>query len=260
MYRGICGLVAVAAVALSSGSASAAFADLELIRVYYDRNGTEIATDLGNVKSILENAAQPGSVNLTGSFGSLTANSSTFVVYFALDRTTGVNDLWATGEVGVDSVILGGSTGLTSLKSGSSSMYALYNASATDGGTQYTGAAAATSSYKNKLSATQGFLGNAINSASRLNTEASLAGVIGSGTGSVTQALYFWDNALTTVAAEKIGVLAATITTHADGSTSFVEIPEDFPPVPNAPIPPAFLLMGSGILGMSFLRRKVKVT
>jgi len=237
-------MIAAALMTMSASSAFAAFADLELIRVYYDRTGSEFATDLGNVKTILDNAKQPGGVTLDGSFGTLTSG---YAVYFALDRTTGVSDLWATGKVGVDSVILGGSTGLTSLKSGSSSMYALYN---TQGGTEYTGAAAATSSYKNKLSATQGTLATSINNASRLNTEASLASVIGSGTGSAVQALYFWENALTTVAAEKIGVLAATITTNADGTSTIVAAP--------TPIPPAFLLMGSGLLGMVGLRRKSK--
>ena len=240
-------MIAAALMTMSASSAFAAFADLELIRVYYDRTGSEFATDLGNVKTILDNAKQPGGVTLDGSFGTLTSG---YAVYFALDRTTGVSDLWATGKVGVDSVIVGGATGLTSLKSGTSSMYALYNANATDGGTEYTGAAAATSSYKNKLSATQGTLATSINNASRLNTEASLAGVIGSGTGSAVQALYFWENALTTVAAEKIGVLAATITTNADGTSTIVAAP--------TPIPPAFLLMGSGLLGMVGLRRKSK--
>ena len=239
-------MIAAALMTMSASSAFAAFADLELIRVYYDRTGAEVATDLGNVKTILDNAKQPGGVTLDSTYGFGTLTSG-YAVYFALDRTTGVSDLWATGKVGVDSVILGGSTGLTSLKSGSSSMYALYN---TQGGTEYTGAAAATSSYKNKLSATQGTLATSINNASRLNTEASLASVIGSGTGSAVQALYFWENALTTVAAEKIGVLAATITTNADGTSTIVAAP--------TPIPPAFLLMGSGLLGMVGLRRKSK--
>jgi len=239
-------MIAAALMTMSASSAFAAFADLELIRVYYDRAGSEFATDLGNVKTILDNAKQPGGVTFDGSFGTL---STGYAVYFALDRN-GFSHLWATGKVGVDHVIVGDLIGINPLKSGISSMYILYNANATDGGTEYTGPAAATSSYKNKLSATQGWLANSINAASRLNTEASLAGVIGSETGSITQALYFWDNALTTAANEKIGVLAATITTNSTGTSTIVAAP--------TPIPPAFLLMGSGLLGMVGLRRKSK--
>ena len=193
-------MIAAALMTMSASSAFAAFADLELIRVYYDRTGSEFATDLGNVKTILDNAKQPGGVTLDGSFGTLTSG---YAVYFALDRTTGVSDLWATGKVGVDSVILGGATGLTSLKSGSSSMYALYN---TQGGTDYTGLASAASSYKTKLSSTQGQLGSTISVGSRLNTEADITALIGAGTGSLTQALYFWDKATSSLAADKIGV------------------------------------------------------
>ena len=240
--RKLAAISAAALMTLSASSAFAAFADLELIRVYYDRNGSEVATDLGKVKDLLA----AGTTTIGGSFTGLSANATTFAVYFALDRTAGINDLWATGKTTATSTIVGGSTGLTSLKSGSSSMYALYN---TQGGIDYVGSASATSSYKNKLSATQGWLANSINTASRLNTEASLSSVIGSADGTVTQSLYFWDNALTSVAAEKIGVEVAKITTNTDGSTTIVA---------PTPIPPAFLLMGSGLLGMVGLRRKSK--
>jgi len=252
MFGRVLILFVAAAIALSTAAcAFADFADLRLIRVYYDRNGTEVATDLGDVHTLVQTAQSGGSTTLGGAFTGLTANLTTFAVYFALDRSTGVNDLWATGKVGVTHTILGGSTGLTSLKSGSSSMYALYNANATDGGTEYTGAAAATSSYKNKISATQGFMGNAINTASRVNTEASLAGVIGSGTGSAVQALYFWDNALTTVAAGKTGVQVATITTNADGST-VISPPPAPATVPAAPTIGTATVTGDGKVSVTF--------
>ena len=45
-------LIAAALMTLSTSSAFAAFADSELIRVYYDRNGAEIATDLGKVTDL----------------------------------------------------------------------------------------------------------------------------------------------------------------------------------------------------------------
>lgn len=237
-------LVAAAMMSLTASSAFAAFADLELIRVYYDRAGSEVATDLGKVKDIL---AAP-STTFAGSFGGLTTG---YAVYFALDRTAGMSDLWATGSTTTPSTIVGTSVGLTSLKSGTTNLYSLYN---TQGGTNYTGPASAINSFKNKLSATQGMLANSIAAVSRLNTEASLVNLLSTGTGSVTQALYFWDNALTSVAADKIGQLAATIVTNADGSTV---ITSNTPAVAT-PIPAAFYLMGSGLLGLVGMRRRNK--
>jgi len=234
-------LVAAALMSLTASSAFAAFADLELIRVYYDRAGNEVATDLGKVKDIL---AAP-STTFAGSFGGL---STGYAVYFALDRTTGMNDLWATGSTTTASTIVGTSLGLTALKSGTTNMYSLYN---TQGGTNYTGSASLTSSYMSKLSATQGSLANAIAPISRPYTEASLASLISTGTGSVTQAFYFWDNALTTVAAQKLGVNVATIITNADGSTTVNSTVA-------TPIPAAFYLMGSGLLGLVGMRRRNK--
>ncbi|HCE67629.1 MAG TPA: hypothetical protein DER40_08970 [Geobacter sp.] len=213
-----------------SGNALAEFADLHLIRIYYDRAGDEIATDLGLVKDIL---ATPSST-FPGSFGSL---STGYSVYFALDRTTGMSDLWATGSTTTPSTIIGTSLGLTSLKSGTTYMYSWYNGFAI--GDTYTGAASAINSFKNKLSATQGNLANSIAAVSRLNTEASIAGLITNGSGSVTQTLYFWDNALTTVASEKIGVAVATITTNFDGTTTISnQVADSFPPAVTINTPP----------------------
>jgi FtsH-binding integral membrane protein len=82
------------------------------------------------------------------------------------------------------------------------------------------------------------------------SAETSLASLVGATSGSVTQNLYFWANAYAAVPADTIGVLAATITTSYNG-TSVVTAA--------TPIPPAFFLMGSGLLGMFGLRRKNKV-
>ena len=202
-------LITAVCLALSmAGSAFANFADSRLIRVYYDPKGIEIATDLGDVRTIV---ASGGS--FAGDFSSLATG---YAVYFALD--SGLKQLWASGKTSVTSTILGGATGITSLKSGTGSMYALYMDNNPEGLT-YTGPAGATSSYKNKLSATQGTLATSINNASRLNTEVSLGSLIGSAGGSVSQILYFWENATTAVAAEKIGVPVAVITTTYPGTT-----------------------------------------
>lgn len=218
---------------MTASSALAAFADLHLIRVYYDRTGGEIATDLGRVKDVTA-AGQSGIFN--GTFGSLTTG---YAAYFAFDLST--NELWASGKPGVPSVITGN---VTQLRSGFTYLMARYN---TQGGGVYSGP---TSYYQDKLSTPKGSLGNSISPISQRNTEASLAEMISTGSGSVTQSLYFWNNAATTVAAEKIGVAVATITTNANGSTII--------DTANTPIPPAIFLMGSGLLGMFGLRRKAK--
>jgi hypothetical protein len=101
------------------------------------------------------------------------------------------------------------------------------------------------------LSANQGAIGNAITIATRPGTEASLGSLVGATSGSVTQNLYFLDNAN---GANKVGVSVATISTNFDGSTTIVT-----PNTAATPIPPAFFLMGSGLLGMFGLRRKNKV-
>ena len=242
MYRKLVTLIVAAILALSTaGSACAAFADLELIRVYYDRNGSEYATDLGKVKDLLA----AGTTTIGGSFGSLTTG---YAVYFALDRATGMNDVWASGSVDTPSVITGGGLGMTSLKNGTVPMYSQFN---TQGGTDYTGLASETSSYKKKLSATQGQLASTIHLNSSPNTEASIASLIGAGTGSVTQVLYFWDNALTTVAADKIGVPVATITTHFDGKT-VISPPPPVTFVPDAPTGVAATAAGDGLAEVTF--------
>ena len=248
MKKKIITLIAGALMALSASSAFAAFGDMELIRVYYDRTGAEIATDLGKVSDVLAASKAAGGTTIAGSFGSInTGSTSAFAVYFALDRAT--NHLWASGSTTTSSVILGGSTGLTSAKSGTNSVYSLYNSVAV--GNTATTTAGATSSYKNKLSATQGNLGVAINGPTSKYTELSLANLANNN----TQTLYYWNNGLTTDAAAKIGAnatdtgFATSIITNADGSTTIVT---------PTPIPAAAWLLGSGLMGLVGVRRKIK--
>ncbi|MFA7061213.1 MAG: hypothetical protein WC156_10375 [Pedobacter sp.] len=241
-------LIAAAMMTLSASSAFAAFADLELIRVYYDRSGAEIATDLGNVKDLIapgQSTTKPGSFStIIKVDGVDTTFTATKVVYFALDRLN--SDLWATNSTTTAPLVIGGTTGLTAINAGTTSMYLTYNS---QGGTNYAGLATATNSYKNKLSSTQGWLGNTITGvAARAATELSLSNLATNN----TQTLYFWDNAKAATADTdgRTGVAVAQIITNADGSSTIVTA--------NTPIPPAFFLMGSGLLGMFGLRRKVK--
>ena len=246
MLKTILAVLVAAIIALANGgsafASTTAFADLELIRVYYDRAGEEIATALGTVTDVTASGG-----TFAGSFGSLTTG---YVVYFSVDRT--YNKIWATGATGTASIINGALSSMTSMKTGAGNVLGQFNIYGT--GNSYSGLASAVNSYKNKLSATQGTLNNAITAGTRLNTEVTLAQVIGSSTGSATQTLYYWAKGITSVAAEKIGVAAATIVTNADGSATITSTTAAAP----TPIPPAFLLMGSGLLGMVGLRRKNK--
>src|SRR6185369_16678479 len=113
-------LVAAALMTLSASSAFAAFGDMELIRVYYERTtGTvEVATDLGNIDNLL---AAP-STTIAGAFGTVGTSANMYAAYFAVDRAH--NMLWASGSSDVTNApVAVGSPGYTSLKSGSSSVY-----------------------------------------------------------------------------------------------------------------------------------------
>ncbi len=247
-------LIAAALMTLSASSAFAAFTDLELIRVVYERGtgSTETLTDLGNVNTILNDATTKGAQTFAGT-GALTATTpaNLAVAYFALDSTNG--QLWSTSKNGQS---MGDLTGMSS---GTISLYSYYNATTgikTTQGTTATGQAygigvqSAASSYVKKLSASgqAGTLGNALPLAG--SAETSLGSLVGATSGSVTQNLYFWANGYANDPADYTGVNNFTITTNFNG-TSVVTAA--------TPIPPAFFLMGSGLLGMFGLRRKNKV-
>ena len=244
MKKKMIALLAGALMAMSASSAFAAFADLDLIRVYYERTtGTiEKATDLGNVKTLI---ATP-STTIAGSWASITNPNNLFVAYFAIDRTAsgpGVGDLWVSGSMDTTKAPLAvGTLGFNTAKSGANSMYTYYNSLGTD---TVTASQTNSNSYRNKLSASQGAISNAITIATRVNTEANLASLVNGTATQVKQKLYFFENANT---ANSKGVAVAEITSNADGSST----------ITTTPIPPAFFLMGSGLLGMFGLRRKSK--
>lgn len=244
-------LVAAAMMTLSASSAFAALADFELIRVVYERGSgsTETVTDLGNVNTIIANGG--GTFAGTGAF-TATTPANLAVAYFAFDGTNGA--LWASSNTGLTA----GDT--TTATSGFTGVASYYNSNTVTKGTTTTGQAygiglqSAIMSYKNKLSATAGTLSNAFLPVDGI--EKSLSSLVGANSGSVSQTLYYWANAygsyeLTPALqlAANTGAVAATITTNFDGSTN----------VTVTPIPPAFFLMGSGLLGMFGLRRKNKV-
>ena len=237
-------LVAAALMSLSASSAFAAFADLELIRVVYERTtGTaEYVTDLGNINSIIAGPTK------TFAGTALTAGTAAnlYVAYFAIDRAT--NNVWASG--GATAPVMTGGVALNTVKNGTTAVYNYYNTLAVDANGVATGVISDLNSYKSKLSANQGRLATALNAAS--NIEGSLASLVGATSGSFTQNLYYWSNASVAGAGQMVAGL--TIDTNANGSTTITTAP-----ITATPIPAAFYLMGSGLMGLVGLRRRNKV-
>jgi len=224
-----------------AGNALAAFADFDLIRVVYQRSGgtVEVGTELGSVSTLL--AAGPNTATTGGAFTSLTgtdlSSGNYYVAYFARDKAS--SDLWFTGS---DATKLG-SLKSSSVNSVIDSVMNGYNAiGGSAGDTQVLQSTTNANSYKVKTFA-NGWAG--VFSAGFSDTEASLADLAN---GAITQDLYYWGN----FAATGFGVKVGSITTNADGSSI---VNYEAPAAPT-PIPPAFFLMGSGLLGMVGLRRK----
>jgi hypothetical protein len=237
MFKKIATFAVAAMLTLSASSAFAAFADLQLTRVVFNQTGgvTEIATALGDVNTLMTTSpgiygggvdaftAQTGGTNF--------ANLS--VVYFAVDTVN--RHLWITGLNPVGTIGKSGSiTGAATL------LFQYYNALTATGNTVLADASNS-SSYRVKMDATTqlGQFCNFITAATRGNTEASLASLASGGI--VTQNLYYFAN----YASSAAGVMAGTVSTYANGDTT-------------TPIPAAFYLMGSGLMGLVGLRRRNK--
>lgn len=244
-------MLAAAMMTLSASSAFAAFADLELIRVVYERGtGTqEFATDLGNANVVagkIKNGVTTVGTGGTfaGSLPTVTNANNLYVSYWALDRLT--NEFWVSGNVDeTKAPVAVGTLGFNTFKSGTTNVYGYYNSLLQDANGVVTGAQSNANSHRLKLTANQGALSNAVNIATRPFTEANLASLATGSATSVTQKLYYFANGNT---ANSKGVAVATITTNVDGSTNIATTA--------TPIPAALYLMGSGLLGLVGLRRR----
>jgi hypothetical protein len=252
-------LVTLLATALTLAAGSQAFAalfgDTELIRVAYDPSGSvEWATDLGSVTSLAAstNLTVGGGAdaikvsNITGA----TSFSDINVAYLAIhnDTLVAANRVsWVSGDPAAAPV-----SGARVFTPFQSRMGSLVNQYTNSGFTvQGTGSVA-----NNNMSVGGYFFSMDLNS---LISAGSFGTLIPAGTnpggelnlaalatgGSVLQELYAFNGGLATNT-KGIGVLS--LRTNADGSTTI-----------NAtatPIPPAFFLMGSGLLGLIGFKRK----
>lgn len=230
-------LAAAAFMAVTAGNALAYFDDLSLVRVVYDSNsgatGKEVAYDLGNINTFLAGGGSFTTDSITADFGAV-APANLRVAYYAYDSST--SSIWLSAGDTAPSVYDMAYTNING--AALTSAYGNYKLTETDKGVTTVGDAA--SFYT--MFAAEG------------QQPGTMAGAFGPGIGEtslanlasgVTQKLYFFADADTA----KAGELALNITTTDTGTTLT-------PAAAPVPIPPSFLLMGSGLLGMVGIRRK----
>ncbi|ABQ26755.1 hypothetical protein [Geotalea uraniireducens] len=254
-------LLAAAMLTMSAASsAMAAFAQGDLIRVVYDTLGTkEIATNLGSVSALTSYANGSilgGGIDATtlAQFGG-SSYSDLRVAYFSNDNATSSAWVSGTGDLSTTTAPTNGSLKYGGYKTNFASTINQYNLFlSADGKVATLDNKSLTNSFFNKMdnkgAATGGF-------ANFLPTKPA-GGVVSlaalATTGYVDQALYTWGSTISNSAnlGVRVGdVQKLTLRTLADGSTAIMTN------AASTPIPPAFLLMGSGLLGMVGIRRKM---
>jgi len=256
-------LAAAAALTLGlSGNAMAAIDNGDLIRVVYDTVGTvEYATDLGNFQDILSRTAG-GEKNIvvgagvdainTSIFGSSTQFSDLRVAYFTFDPANGKWVGLASGLESINNIsrkysgFLSAAQALTYGATGTTGAYDLNMV--TDNSAKLANKSA-TQTFYNKFGASVGnSYAGMVAPSGNPDGIASLAAL--ATVGSVEQNFMTWTGTKTDNASA--GTLAFTLTTLADGSTVINKMD-----TPQVPVPAAAWLLGSGLMGLVGLRRRM---
>ena len=247
-------------MALTVSNAFAAFGNLELIRVVSDSTSgstVEVATDLGSISSFIggNNVTVGGGINAFTNFFNPSHNLS--VNYYAWQTSTTTK---GTLYIASNNTTAPQAAGSSSLKGKLNTIQAFYAglSNAAGGATTIVTSNTAIGSFGQQMGMTAlgEYGGYTTNFAANANVSlASLA------TAPVNMTLWqFANNTAITGASTGalVGPAPFTITTNADGSTSFgLCYADDWPPTTSTvPIPPAFFLMGSGLIGLFGMRKR----
>lgn len=243
-------LIALLAGALMTvamaGNAFAAFEELHLIRFVYGASN-EVATDLGSVTSLVANGGTglgSGANAWNATYGTKTVGTTgLYVGYAAYDLNTG--DLYISAQSGLGTITpydlanlgstLAGLQGIMNnyAKEGSNSSYLLGKTGAGD-------------TYFNVMDQGQDGSGGF---AAFFDSQMYPGGTM-SLSGAATQGLYLLD--ADGVNSDYNFHQVATIITNADGSTSVERMDSS-----QVPLPAAAYLLGSGLLGLVGIRRRM---
>lgn len=227
-----------------AGNAFAAFGDLHLYRVVYNSsNKVELGTDLGtfSMKNELVGNLDLGRAIDTTKLGNAASDFTNLkVAYFAVD-TSAAADLWLSSKNDAAGTLNTGAK-WTPIKNNFMSINNTYKNSGLDEVVAQS-TSASSNTYYSKY---DGFGANVGIFTQFLKAGQNMESVFTNGV--AEQNLIFFDNTNVTGAGTQ---QIAKIRTTADGTTLLGS-----EPVPTTPIPPAFLLMGSGLLGLVGIRRK----
>ncbi len=256
-------LAAAAALTLGlSGNAMAAIDNGDLIRVVFDTVGSvEYATDLGNFQDILSRTAA-GEKNITvgggvdaiqtSIFGATTQMADLRVAYFTYDANNGKWVGLASGLESISNISRKYSTfeGAAWATSGANATPTLgsYDANMITDNSAKLASKSDAKSFYTKFSVAVGSSYAGMVSPTNPNGIASLAALATGG--SVEQNFFTWTGTNTNNASA--GTLAFTLTTLDDGVTVINKMEQQ--PVP---VPAAAWLLGSGLMGLVGLRRRM---
>jgi hypothetical protein len=244
-------LVAAALMTLSASSAFAAFSSFSLIRVISDSTAgstTEVATDLGNINTLI------GASNLTVGGG-----ADAFTLYTNPTHNLSINYYaWATSTTTKGTLYIASNNATAPTAAGSALTKTALNSIQTfyAGQTPVAGSSTVVTSnttvgsFGQKMGMTA--LGGYANYVAGISANTNLK-LDSLATAPLFMTLWKFAD-VSAITGTSTGVQALTLTTNADGSTTI-----NAGPVANTPIPAAFYLMGSGLLGLVGLRRRNKV-